>query len=884
MATTGNVKVRVEAEGAQAAAQDVRGVGASMTELNQTVELVKNAYNALSSALGELMDIYAVQEQAEARLEQVIRSTGGAAGVTAEEMKAMASELQNVTTFGDEATIGAQSLLLTFTRIGSEVMPGATETVLNMSAALGQDLKSSAIQLGKALNDPTVGITALQRVGVSFTESQKAQIQALQESGDIMGAQKIILAELNTEFGGMAEAIAQTSSGQLTQLSNQFGDLKEQLGQAVFAALRPFFSVVASGIGYVQQFVAFLKPIHPILAPIVGVVGLLSAALIAYSTVTSIATVKTVALTVVQNAKKIAELAGAAATGVATAAQWALNAAMDANPIGLIVLGIGALVAALAVAVSWVVRSIGGWDAIGKIMSTVWEYIKIGVMWFLKFGNPIGLLITGLTYLYEKFGFVRDIVNAVVDTVKQAAAAIADFASWVVEGLTMSGDEQVEAVEKTEEKKQAIVKKSYEEQQRDLENAFKKQTQTIELQEAKGVISKEKATALKLGLEKKYWNDLKAVAEKEGADAAEFELKAAQAEQQLREQRNERAKAAREKREKEQSAYDKLRVDNIKDATEKAWAQYDLDVANADAALKKKEISQRVHDETIRSLIRKLKADLVKAEEETGKETQEAWKRSMDELAREREIMYAERLERQQQAQRELDAQAVADEIGIEMLGREYQRIDAKYAYEAAALERALEWGEMQQVEYNARRRQLDADYLNEKQQREFDAGKAIFDGMASLLGKQTALGKASAIASTYMSTYTAATKALEVGPILGPFLAAIITAQGIANVAKIAATKVPGRRAGGPVTQGFYQVGEEGDEFVMNASATARNRTLLEAMNAGAAPGQSFVAPSAPAAMSRSYVDLSGKFVLDGRTAYALVEQEVELQRGRTL
>jgi hypothetical protein len=256
----------------------------------------------------------------------------------------------------------------------------------------------------------------------------------------------------------------------------------------------------------------------------------------------------------------------------------------------------------------------------------------------------------------------------------------------------------------------------------------------------------------------------------------------------------------------------------------------------------------------------------------------------MDELAREREIMYAERAERQAQAQRELDAADAARQIGIDMLPTELARIDAKYQYEAEQLEKSLQFGEMLQEEYNARRAQLDKQHADDRTSYALENSKMMFDGMGKLLGENTAAGKAAAIASTYISTYTAAAKALEIGPIMGPIMAAIITAQGLAQVAKIASTKVPGRRAGGPVTSGFYQVGEEGDEFVMNAGATARNRTLLEAMNAGAAPGQTFMTPSAPAAMSRSYVDLSGKFILDGRTAYALVEQEVAIERGRTL
>jgi hypothetical protein len=81
----------------------------------------------------------------------------------------------------------------------------------------------AAIQLGKALNDPTQGVSALSRVGVSFTDVQKDMIKKLQESGDMMGAQRIILGELEKQFGGTAEAVGKTLPGALDRLDNAIG-------------------------------------------------------------------------------------------------------------------------------------------------------------------------------------------------------------------------------------------------------------------------------------------------------------------------------------------------------------------------------------------------------------------------------------------------------------------------------------------------------------------------------------------------------------------------------------------------------------------------------------------------------------------------------------
>ena len=187
----------------------------------------------LVASMSKLIGLSETQRKVLAQTEQVIKSTGGAAGLTSKEVNEMAKGLQKVTNFGDEAIQAGQNLLLTFTKIGKDVFPDATEIMLDMSTAMGQDLKSSAIQVGKALNDPILGLTALSRVGIQFTEEQKEQIKVLQQSGDMMGAQKIILSELKTEFGGSAKALVDP----FTQLKNSLGDLGEIIGQKISPAL-----------------------------------------------------------------------------------------------------------------------------------------------------------------------------------------------------------------------------------------------------------------------------------------------------------------------------------------------------------------------------------------------------------------------------------------------------------------------------------------------------------------------------------------------------------------------------------------------------------------------------------------------------------------------
>lgn len=182
---------------------------------------------------------FSESEDAAAQLNAVLRSTGEAAGVTAKQANDLADAFSKETKFSDEAVLSAESMLLTFTSVGKEVFPQATQTILDMSQALGQDTKSSAIQLGKALNDPIQGVTALRRVGVSFNDAQLKSIETMQTSGNLMGAQKLILNELSKEFGGSAQAAGQTFSGQLIIAKNTFSNFMETIGQGIVMKIAP---------------------------------------------------------------------------------------------------------------------------------------------------------------------------------------------------------------------------------------------------------------------------------------------------------------------------------------------------------------------------------------------------------------------------------------------------------------------------------------------------------------------------------------------------------------------------------------------------------------------------------------------------------------------
>lgn len=194
----------------------------------------------------------------------VIEATGQAAGVTATQIDDYAESLQRLSGVDSEVIQGGQNLLLTFKEIKGEggVFDRATRSMLDMAVAMNQgnlegvDLKSTAIQLGKALNvaagDTTaagMALSALARVGVSFTDSQKEAAKAAVELGDVMEFQNIILNELESEFGGAAEAAGDTLAGAISRLELEIGDAGQTLGDELIPHLADAAMLMNAMIG-----------------------------------------------------------------------------------------------------------------------------------------------------------------------------------------------------------------------------------------------------------------------------------------------------------------------------------------------------------------------------------------------------------------------------------------------------------------------------------------------------------------------------------------------------------------------------------------------------------------------------------------------------------
>jgi hypothetical protein len=160
----------------------------------------------------------------------------------------------------DEVIKATQAKLLTFRNLTKTAgtMGGAfdraTKAAIDMAAAGFGTAESNATQLGKALNDPIKGITALNRAGIQFTSDQQELIKSLVESGKVLEAQDMILKEIESQVGGTAAATATATE----KMRIAFGEVQESVGQLLLPVLEKFSAWFLKVLPDIQRFMALL--------------------------------------------------------------------------------------------------------------------------------------------------------------------------------------------------------------------------------------------------------------------------------------------------------------------------------------------------------------------------------------------------------------------------------------------------------------------------------------------------------------------------------------------------------------------------------------------------------------------------------------------------
>lgn len=204
---------------------------------------------------------FAEQEMAVAKLEAALKATNGAAGITSAEIKNLATSLQKVTLFGDEATIAAAQMLTKFKSIKGEIFKEAIKSAQDLATAMDMDLSSAIQQIGRALENPQQGLMLMRRNGVMFTEEVTAKIMTLVKEGKLYEAQLLVLQGLNERFGGSAKAAADTAIGAWKLLGNAINDTMEIIGSAI-TVTKGFASALAGFVGTINDIIGMTKGLN----------------------------------------------------------------------------------------------------------------------------------------------------------------------------------------------------------------------------------------------------------------------------------------------------------------------------------------------------------------------------------------------------------------------------------------------------------------------------------------------------------------------------------------------------------------------------------------------------------------------------------------------
>lgn len=230
--STNTVNIVVKEDGSRVVKRNLEDVGRSAEKSESQIEGMKAALTGFVGyeVLKKVVEATVEAEDHFAQLQAAVKATGGVAGFTAQQLVEMSSVLEENSKFSDDAVQGMQALLLSFKNIRGPEFIAAQQAIVDLSTRMGGDLQGAALQVGKALQNPTEGLTMLGRAGVTFSAQQKKVIKDLQQSGDIVGAQQAVLQGLTDKFGGAAQAARNTFGGALAAVKNQLDNLLETSG------------------------------------------------------------------------------------------------------------------------------------------------------------------------------------------------------------------------------------------------------------------------------------------------------------------------------------------------------------------------------------------------------------------------------------------------------------------------------------------------------------------------------------------------------------------------------------------------------------------------------------------------------------------------------
>lgn len=413
------------------ASSNIVSLSQKIMSIGFAVQHISNAYSKVSGYINAAKQAYMSESVETSKLEQVMRNTMGARRDEIQGILDLASAQQKLGVIGDETQLsGAQELSTYLSKADSlkKLLPAMNDMLAQQYGlnATQEQAATIGMMLGKVMQGQT---GALSRYGYGFTEVQ----EKILKTGTEAQRAAVLFDVVNEAVGGVNKTLAQTPEGKLKQQANNMGDLQERVGK-LLVQVESTFSPVIAKVGEMmdrvisffesnqQQIMQFARTIsdivigalsavwdaikwvwnifsgfingiregNPVFIGLAFVIGTVTAAIVLYNTYMTAAALVSKTLAFFK--------------GIETAAWWANNAAMFANPVGLIIAGVVALIAVIA----YLCYKIEGWGSlwegvVGFMKNTFLMYIETIKLYWTTLVNGIMLGLDKIMLGWYKF-------------------------------------------------------------------------------------------------------------------------------------------------------------------------------------------------------------------------------------------------------------------------------------------------------------------------------------------------------------------------------------------------------------------------------------------------------------------------------------------------
>jgi len=372
------------------------GFGEKIASIGETLG-ISFAFIKLEEFFHEGTELVHTQDVAIGQLENTIRNVGERAGLTSEELVEMAQKMQHEIPFTTAKIVDMENALSRFGNMTPAVYQKVLTASADIATALKRDGTDVANTLGRIMEAPAENGRLLRQLNITLTAEQRKYLMQLEQTGQIAKAQTFIFEELATKgYGGAAKAAANSDplfryNKAMYELEMRIGAVGIRIEEAFAPALEKLADVFTSVVTAAQNVWHWIQRNKEVLEDLLIVNYSIGAAYILYIGYTKAAEFATIAYNVALSAISTATelytaftMALAEGESVLTAAQWALNVAMDANPVGILIVGIGALIGGLIVAYkhSETFRAI--LQGIGYVAKDLWSIFK--GLWEVEIG------------------------------------------------------------------------------------------------------------------------------------------------------------------------------------------------------------------------------------------------------------------------------------------------------------------------------------------------------------------------------------------------------------------------------------------------------------------------------------------------------------------